>query len=200
MIASPKVYADSSGSGMDDIETTRLWLRCGHDGDVDGLCAGLNDWSVAQWLVRPPFPYRRKHAEQFVELTRMPGVHGFHPFRIIADRASGLLVGVISLEPSGSRAELGYWLLPSARGQGYMSEAADALIVAGGHRLPEVSPIYATTDPDNLPSQAVLSRLDFDLVGEQPRQGKRRPSKISFLYERPMRLEGVGKGPAPAHS
>jgi len=174
---------------MHEIETSRLRLRCGHDGDVDGLCAGLNDRSIAQWLVRPPFPYGREQAERFVGLTRIVGDHGFHPFRIIADRTSDLLLGVVSLEPSGFRAELGYWLLPSAMGQGFMLEAAKALIAAGGVRLPEVSLVYAITDPKNLASRAVLCRLRFDLVGEEPRQGKRRPSTNALLYERPMRLE-----------
>jgi RimJ/RimL family protein N-acetyltransferase len=178
---------------MKEIETSRLRLRPGDDGDIDGLCAGLNDWSVAQWLVRPPYPYERHHAESFIALTQRSDRSGFHPFRIVAARDTNLLLGVISLEPSGDRAELGYWLLPSAHGRGYMVDAAVAMLSEGAAQLPEVSVVYATTDPDNLRSQAVLSRLAFKRVGQQPRRGEgRRPSPISLLFERSLRPDGEG--------
>jgi RimJ/RimL family protein N-acetyltransferase len=169
-------------------ETSRLRLRAGLERDIDGLVSGLNDWTVAQWLVRPPFPYSEVDARQFIQSTRSEDTAAFTGRYVIADRHTDELLGVASLEPVGERAELGYWLRRSAQGHGYMKEAAAALLRQGARSLPGNSTVFAKTDPDNGASQSVLLRLGFKMIAEQPRgAASRRDASTVFLYEAPTR-------------
>ena len=84
----------------------------------------------------------------------------------VVETASGQIVGdtTFFLASNGHTAEIGYTLHAWARGKGYATEAAAALIdhlVAdvGVHRL------EASTHPDNLASNRVLERLGFALEG-----------------------------------
>jgi len=167
------------------IETARLRLRHGLERDVDGLVAALNDWTVAQWLIQPPYPYRAEDGRQFIRSTSSE--HGIGGRYIIADRHSDALLGVIALSPAGDRAELGYWLCLAAQRQGYMREAAAALLGRAARRAGGVHTVFATTDPDNLPSQAVLLALGFEQRGEQARPTpSRRNHSLLRLFEAPL--------------
>jgi RimJ/RimL family protein N-acetyltransferase len=167
------------------IETARLRLRPGFERDVDGLVAALNDWTVAQWLIQPPYPYRAEDARQFIRATASEdGIGGRY---IIADRGTDALLGVVGLTPSGGRVELGYWLCPVAQRQGYMREAAAASLGRAARRAGGVHTVFATTDPDNLPSQAVLLALGFERRGEQARPApSRRNHSVLRLFEAPL--------------
>jgi ribosomal-protein-alanine N-acetyltransferase len=168
------------------IETSRLRLRQGLERDVEGLVAALNDWTVAQWLIRPPFPYSAEDARRFIQWTRAEdGVFGGR--YVIADRQSDALLGVVSLEPADDRAELGYWLRPAAQGRGYMKEAVAALLHEAAWTPGNVSTAFATTDPDNFASQAVLRGVGFSKSAERVRTvTNRRNSTILLLYEAPL--------------
>lgn len=108
---------------MTIIETPRLRLRPGHDGDIDDLVEGLNDWSVAQWLIMPPYPYGREDAAAFIGWSREARYDGFG-HRIIADRRSDRLLGCVGLfNEDGAQWELGYWIARHSRRQGFASEA-----------------------------------------------------------------------------
>lgn len=63
-------------------------------------------------------------------------------------------------------AEIGYDLVPGARGQGWATDAA-RLISRWALTRPEVRTVLATTDPDNLPSQRVLERAGFTRVADR---------------------------------
>jgi RimJ/RimL family protein N-acetyltransferase len=56
--------------------------------------------------------------------------------------------------------EVGYHLLPDARGRGYATEAARALL-GYGFRTLKLSEIHAVALPHNAPSQAVMQRLNM---------------------------------------
>ena len=93
----------------------------------------------------------------------------------VADRETDHALGnvtVFRLDPVASRfqAEVGYWLHPSARGRGVLGEVLPAIIdhaftpvMDGGMGL---SRLYAETDRDNAPSQAVLLRAGFRRWGQ----------------------------------
>lgn len=76
---------------------------------------------------------------------------------------SGELIGSISLEnwgPSGSTAELGYWMHVRQLNRGYMTEAARAFTA----RALEVEPprtLWAHIQPENLASLHVADRCGF---------------------------------------
>lgn len=167
------------------IETARLRLRPGLERDVEGLVAALNDWTVAQWLIQPPYPYRVEDARHFIRSTLSDD--GIGGRCVIADRLTDALLGVVGLTPSGDRVELGYWLCSAAQRQGYMREAAAALLGRAARRAGGVHTVFATTDPDNLPSQAVLLALGFERRGEQARATpSRRKNSVLRLFEAPL--------------
>lgn len=58
------------------------------------------------------------------------------------------------------RVEIGYDLVEAARGRGYATEALRAL-AADALARPGVRSLFATVEPDNLSSQAVLTRAGF---------------------------------------
>lgn len=69
-----------------------------------------------------------------------------------------------------------------------MREAAGALLEHGADRLPGMVVAYATTDPDNRHSQAVLLACGFHKVAEEVREEPtRRGGSILFRFERAFR-------------
>jgi len=89
-------------------------------------------------------------------------------------RAVGLC-GLLIREGSPD-VELGYALLPEARTQGLVREAARAWIEFGERQL-KLREIHAWTHADNGASRAVLEELDFELLpqqqGEDPATARR---------------------------
>jgi RimJ/RimL family protein N-acetyltransferase len=63
-------------------------------------------------------------------------------------------------------AEIGYDLVPAARGGGWATDAA-RLISRWALSRPEVRTVLATTDPENAASQRVLARAGFAWVGDR---------------------------------
>lgn len=170
------------------IETARLRLRQGTEADIPGLVAALNDWEVAQWLARPPFPYSEDDARVFLRWSRPRGEAAPPTAYVVADRDTDRLLGVASLEPQGDYAELGYWLARAAHGRGFMKEAAVAVLEEGAKRAVKVGTVYATTDPENRPSQAVLLGCGFRKVAEEAREPPtRRGGSVVFRFERDIR-------------
>ena len=170
------------------IETARLRLRRGTEADAPGLVAALNHWGVAQWLQRPPFPYSADDARAFLRWSRAHREAAPPAAYVAADRASDRLLGVVSLEPQGERAELGYWLVPAAQGRGLMREAVGALLRCGADGLPDARVAYATTDPDNRRSRAVLLACGFRKVAEEVRgQPTRLGGWVLFRFGRDLR-------------
>ena len=49
------------------IDTDRLTLRSPVAADAASISALLENWNVAHWLVRVPFPYRVEHAAAWIE-------------------------------------------------------------------------------------------------------------------------------------
>jgi ribosomal-protein-alanine N-acetyltransferase len=83
--------------------------------------------------------------------------------RVVVEKASGLAVGTIGCygppDETGTLM-IGYGLVPSARGQGYATEALRAL-VAYWLGQPSVRAIKADTMKDNVASHRVLEKAGF---------------------------------------
>lgn len=168
------------------IETARLRLRQGTEGDIPDLVAALNDWNVAQGLARPPYPYSTDDARGFLRWSRPPpGALASPKAHVVADRLSDRLLGVVSLETQDcGGAELGYWLAPAAQGQGYMREAVAVVLKDGLGRLPGAATVHATTDPENHRSQAVLLSFGFrEVAVEARRPPTRRGTSFVVRFE-----------------
>jgi RimJ/RimL family protein N-acetyltransferase len=82
----------------------------------------------------------------------------------IRRRSDGLAIGGVGFKgpPDRGVVEIGYGLVPSARGHGYATEAVTALVqIAAGLG---VTTIRADTDPDNVASQRTLEHAGFHRV------------------------------------
>jgi RimJ/RimL family protein N-acetyltransferase len=88
---------------------------------------------------------------------------------VIIRRSDGLAVGDAGFHglPSATgEVEVGYALVPAARGAGLVHDAMQ-LLVAWAWTQPTVRVITARIDKDNEPSARVLQRLGFILDGER---------------------------------
>lgn len=83
----------------------------------------------------------------------------------ITRTADGRAVGGIGFkgQPDNGSVEIGYGLVPSARGNGYAPEAAQALVALA--RQQGLSRIVADTEADNIASQRTLERAGVTQTG-----------------------------------
>ena len=91
---------------------------------------------------------------------------------LVARRSDGALVGMANLsqlvgEPLKS-AYLGFNAFAPHRGQGYMTEGVDAVLGVAFRSL-GLHRVEANVQPDNAPSRALLTRLEFRCEGFSPR-------------------------------
>ena len=85
-----------------------------------------------------------------------------------------------SSEPAKDRAvEIGYGILPSYEGNGYMTEAVQGMI-RWAFAQQDVDFVEAETDPDNRASQRILEKCGFVPNGKTGEEGPR------FVVERPQ--------------
>lgn len=126
-----------------------------------------------EWTEGGPYEGTRD-AAGFLLKAYEGGVHRpeFGVFALVR-RDDGLAVGGIgfhSAPDEEGRVEIGYDLTKAARGNGYATEALRTLADWALAR-DDVRSLFATTEPANAPSQAVLSRAGFTRVsadGEGP--------------------------------
>lgn len=160
------------------LATDRLVLRPLRDADAVAVAAGAGDRRVARYLIQVPSPYPVTLARGWVrqriewwELGR--GV----TLAIARHDDPETLIGTASLRryPRDRRAELGYWLIASAWGQGYATEATHALVDYGFHAF-ELAKVYALVLAGNTGSERVLDKLGMVREGVQRqhvRKGRR---------------------------
>ncbi|MCS0600434.1 GNAT family N-acetyltransferase [Streptomyces sp. LP11] len=130
-------------------------LRLGGDGGLD-------------WPAGGPYDGTREAAGLLVKAYEA-GVHRpeFGVFALVR-HADGRAIGGIGFHGApdeDGRVEIGYDLVPDARGQGYATEALRAL-AAWALAREDVTSVFATVERDNAPSHAVVTRAGFRLVSE----------------------------------
>ncbi|WP_330334078.1 GNAT family N-acetyltransferase [Streptomyces sp. NBC_00536] len=95
--------------------------------------------------------------------TRRPGWGAYAIVRA-ADATAVGGIGFHAAPDGDGNAEIGYDLVPSARGNGYATEAVRAL-AAWALAQPGLTTLHATVDDDNLASHAVVGRAGFTKSG-----------------------------------
>lgn len=148
---------------MTDVHTSRLRLRAIDADEAERILSGFAGPSDV-WALDFPFEGDRIAVGAFLKRTTESGEQRPFGHYLIADSANGLAIGGIGFKgrPTNGRVEIGYGLVPSARGHGYAAEALTALLdLAATHR---VLAVIAATTPDNAASQRTLERVGFDVV------------------------------------
>ena len=100
-----------------NITTSRLLLRPPVMADAPAIARLVGDFEVSKWLSVVPHPYTLADARAFLR-------SGVGPWQR-AITLEGALIGLVGIGPG-----LGFWLGRPYWGQGYMSEAAAALVGA----------------------------------------------------------------------
>lgn len=147
-------------SGSPEIlRTARLRLRPPGPSDVARTVEALDDWAVARWLQRTPFPYSEADARAFLLQQPLPVPDRWTVAATDDDR----LLGLLTIERVADGREVGYWLHPDAQGRGYMAEALAGLLDWLGTREPGCT-LFAVVDPENAASSNILYRCGFRLT------------------------------------
>ncbi|MEU8431620.1 GNAT family N-acetyltransferase [Streptomyces sp. NPDC029216] len=91
---------------------------------------------------------------------------GWGPYAIVRtdDRRAIGGIGFHGAPDADGNAEIGYDLVPSARGNGYATDALNGL-VAWAFRQPGLTTLHASVDADNAPSHGVVGRTGFERTG-----------------------------------
>ena len=156
-----------SGWPKPPIRTRRLILRLPGLRDVETIRTSCAHPSTRWGVHLLPHPYLRRHAVEFVKKKRTQFQRRESLALAITLAADGALVGMIELShlsPSDRRAELGYWIAPSSRGQGYATEAARAMCDVG-FRAMRLHRIEARALARNRASIHVLEKAGLRLEG-----------------------------------
>jgi RimJ/RimL family protein N-acetyltransferase len=119
-------------SGVDPVtlRTDRLVLSSPASADIDALYEACQDADIQRYTTVPS-PYLREHAVAFVDTVADQWARGVALTWAVrrGDRLVGT-IGLYRLDGLGA-GEIGYWVAPSARGEGVLREAAAAVIEWG---------------------------------------------------------------------
>lgn len=149
-----------------DLPTPRLILRPLTLDEARAVVSG--DRAGRSWSAGYP-------AEGDVEIARLVLQHPPHTereilfgTRQIIDRESGLVIGALGFfgpPDADGQVELGYGVVPEARGVGIATEAVGALL-AFADAQPDVSRVVASAELMNRPSLRVLEKNGLEPTGE----------------------------------
>jgi RimJ/RimL family protein N-acetyltransferase len=148
---------------MTDIRTSRLQLHAIDVAEAERIVArsaGPGD----TWADDFPFEGDIGAVGGFLRASAARGEQRPFGYYRITRLVDGRAIGGLGFkgQPEGGGVEIGYGLVPSARGHGYAAEAVIALLtVAAEHG---VSRVIADTTLDNIASQRTLIRSGFRLV------------------------------------
>jgi RimJ/RimL family protein N-acetyltransferase len=148
------------------LTTERLVLRVPDESDIDAITAACQDPEIPRWTTVPS-PYTRADAEDYVRLIGEWWAAGSQT--IWCAYRDGELVASIGLHHitehhTGGYAEIGYWVVAPARGNGYLVEAARAVVDWGFTEL-GLARLGWRAVAGNVPSARAARALGFRYEG-----------------------------------
>jgi RimJ/RimL family protein N-acetyltransferase len=155
-----------------ELVTSRLLLRSWRRADattlktaLDGNLEHLQAW--LPWAMSEPSPIGV--LEERLDLFARQFDTGEQWLFAIWSRSADALLGGAGLHPriGEDGLEMGYWLQASATGQGFMTEAADALTKLA-LRQPGIERVQIRCDPENVASAGVPKRLGYRQLATIP--------------------------------
>lgn len=136
----------------------RLFLRPAFPEDSAAILAGIGEEAIVRNLARAPWPYGLDDARAYAALPQDPRL----PHFLVTLPGLGV-IGSAGLGDHQGEPELGYWIARAHWGQGYATEAGQAVMRIArtlGHRR-----ITAGHFVDNPASGKVLRKLGFVPTG-----------------------------------
>ncbi|MEV7609642.1 GNAT family protein [Microbacterium sp. NPDC089320] len=148
------------------LTTDRLTLHVPDASDVDAIVAACQDPEIPRWTTVPS-PYLRTDAEDYVRLIGEWWADGSQTiWCAYRDQELVASIGLHRITPhhTGGEAELGYWVAPAARGNGYLVEAARAVVDWGFDEL-GLARLGWRAVAGNIPSARAARSLGFRYEG-----------------------------------
>jgi RimJ/RimL family protein N-acetyltransferase len=162
------------------VRTPRLLIRpLRPESDLDDLHRiGLDD-RVAPMMATIIANWTKDQASAFLDRSLWRGALGFRHAIALADRPDAL-IGTVGI--GGTPVSTAYFLDPDYWGKGYATEALSAFLAAVIPRF-SIETVTAGHFVDNPVSGAVLRKVGFTLVGEEPgRSAARLEPETVLLY------------------
>lgn len=138
--------------------TSRLLLRPLTEADAGMVAQLAGEWQVASKTGRIPYPYELAMAVDFIR-SQQDALDREVIFAVCR-QADGVLLGCVGASFDADSAELGYWFGQAYWGQGYATEAAQALVhyVLSLPNIRQMTSSHLLTNPA---SGRVLVKLGF---------------------------------------
>jgi [ribosomal protein S5]-alanine N-acetyltransferase len=151
---------------LPELETPRLRLRRLSMDDLDDVYAYTCDPEVAQHIRRPAHANRAEAEAYLAGIVEKHRRGQVAPWGI-EHRGDGRVIGTCGFfywEPLDSRAEIYYALARPSWGQGYMTEAAQAVVAFGFERM-VLERLSISCWAENLASARVIEKLGCRFEG-----------------------------------
>ena len=152
------------------LEGDRVILRDWRDSDAPALAPVCGEWDVCAFT-SVPWKYSEHEALVWIERQRQKLAAGTVLSLAIQapdDKRALGNVNLAGLDDGGREAEIGYWLVPEARGRG-LATAATSLLIDWGLQTLDLDRIEFAILPENLASQRVAERVGATLEGVRER-------------------------------
>ena len=178
-----------------ELITERLTLRHLREADIPDIVESCRDPQMIRYT-RVPLNYTRADAEDSLLTTARQIAAG--QIQRWAIDASGVFAGSIELrlpdgtpESPGTRAELGYYTAPKARGKGYMTEALRAVLGTPSTRSDWVSrpcagPPWRVTNPPKRWRSRPVSPASTTILTRTPAAPTRTATRCNTGYAAPI--------------
>jgi RimJ/RimL family protein N-acetyltransferase len=167
----------------------RLFLRPAFAEDWEAILAGIGgDANIARNLARAPWPYGETEARAFVDRPQDSRL----PHFLVTLPGKGV-IGSAGLGENDGEPELGYWIARTHWGQGYATEAANAVLRIArtlGH-----SRLTAGHFVDNPASGRVLRKLGFVPTGRMAQRHSCARGMLVDTVEYAIALDAEGDFP-----
>jgi RimJ/RimL family protein N-acetyltransferase len=141
-------------------------LRLMAEADLPAIVAACQDPEIPRWT-RVPEPYGEREARGWFEQEAEQRGRGEQLGLLIVDFGSGRLqgsVGIVHVDQSEGRCELGYWTARESRGRGLATRAVRLLSGWVFENL-AIDRIEIHAEPENVASRRVAERAGFSFEG-----------------------------------
>ena len=149
------------------LETPRLRLRPLERSDISAIQRAASNREIADTMISLPHPYPANEAERYFTRQQAEREAGHSVTFTIEHEAEGCFCGLVELrhiDREHSLGELSFWLAVEAWGQGYMTEAVEAVVRYGFEGL-NLNRLYAYHMLRNPASGNVLEKNGFKQEG-----------------------------------